>query len=454
MDDEYKSNPAEATENFKLIQKIKKMQNLELNQVKYINSEKNCDIGTEQDIISLIQSEELTIDNLSQLLPKEMPVFSEEFIDILFEFIDNSPANRFDFIDAFSCNRTNAINLFKRGILEILISFLPITYELLAKIIEICSNYNCQSWFVEIGGLFALTFFSKTRDYDDPISRILLSISTYNFYTQDVLSTPESTLHPIEIVDLPEDPIYLNELFFNLHSSDDPQILSRLYLSLSNLFERSDPACIAFGSLVLDEFDSMINNIEVRASFILCISKCIPITPIENPFVLLDNLDEYLLCEDDDNFVLASLEVLDSLISRYGIEIFEESPAIDAVLSLCNDSRFDIKLHAAHSLSNVIECAIHSHCEILIRMGVIEFLLEFVDTIGGASMKELMRSLGEFIGYALISDLPDDLNEKVTSYIEEVERMMYDHDTEEVRDEAEKCWNLFEPFLDECSKPL
>lgn len=446
MEDDYKDDLQQVIQSNNVISRLSKI--IGEKQIKAYE-EKDCQFQIEQVISESIESDTMTIEQLQALFPKRIPTFSDELMDLFFDYVVEHQKNSFEFVDAFCYNSKNAIKLYKRGILEIMINCLPETFDLLAKIIEACSSYNCNNWFIEIGGLYALTHFSTDHALSDAISRILFCIMKNITYTSELLPIPSSALYPIEVEINPEEEVYLNSLFFNLRNTEEPIVMSRLYISLANLFHKFHSARKAIGQEILNEYLLITSNPDIRASYMCAVAQCIVDVPFEDPFLFLDPLVEFLQTEDTD-FVLASLDTLDAILYRCGIEIFEAHPIIDSVLSLCKDANITVKNKAAVELVNIIESTKACHCEILVRMGVFDFLLEFIDELEDESMQPLMQATGEFIGRTLLEHLPDDAAAMVTEYIEQIEKMSFDHDCEPVREEAEKCFALFEPFLDEC----
>ena len=91
-----------------------------------------------------------------------MPSFSEHFIEFFFEYVETKDENILEIADAFCFNAENCTNLFKQGLLEILFSFLPSSFDLIFKILS-NANENAISWFNEIGGLHPMILMSSDQ---------------------------------------------------------------------------------------------------------------------------------------------------------------------------------------------------------------------------------------------------------------------------------------------------
>ena len=405
-----------------------------------------CDQKLEFEIVQLIQANQLNIDKLHELFPKEMPSFSEHFIEFFFEYVETKDENILEIADAFCFNAENCTNLFKQGLLEILFSFLPSSFDLIFKILS-NANENAISWFNEIGGLHPMILMSSDPSLLDIISQILYLMSSKDIPNLLEVPPPSSELYEIVLSYDNLETLQFSDLLINLRNCDNYDIINRLFYSLARIFKRSDEAAESLGPAVLAEFPEIFDTPEIAISALNAASECIAVAEIEDPLFFIDALAEMLGSEDVD-LVPAAINLAVQTIKRFGLEMFESSPAIDQLFHLCSDSPFSIKEKAIESMILVSESCSTSDAHVLINMGFIEMLVDYVDSLADQTIPTILSSLTNFLGTCLMLEYDTETENHISNGIEEIEKMM-DHDSHEVNSKALTCYEKLKPFYEE-----
>ena len=405
-----------------------------------------CDIKQEHDIYDRIEKLEFTLKDLEELFPDEMPSFSTDFLQHFFEFVEDGHEELNELTDAFCFNGKNATQLFKLGYFEYLFSLLPKSFDLILKILENACE-NSITWFIEIGGLYPMILMSSDPSLLDVISKILLCISVKEIFVFDDIYPPSSTLHDINPSFEEREPLNFSTLVTNLREASDPEVINRLFYSLANIFQRSEKTAKIIGIPVLMEFPGITEFPEIATSAVTAAAECIGIADIEDPFFFLDSLPELLETEDLE-LVPAAIKLTINSINRFGLELFEGSPAIDALLSLCSDSPIKIKKLAIDGIITVIESSSTANSGLLVDIGVIELLCDYIESLSDKTIKEILIVLTDFIGEVLLTEYDEERHDHISHGIEEIEKMQ-DNDSQEVSTAATVCYDKLKVFYEE-----
>lgn len=303
----------------------------------------------------LLNSDNISVLDFEKLFTDFEPILSKSFIKYFLNCIINNELKKADFlqiIDYIAKTKENNEALYQYGALEILISFVPHTFETLYNIL-INAGIKSRKWFVIIGGLYSLTHYCFNEDYILIISKILNEISDVDIDYINEIKPPHSDLFDIKYKKC-EKPLYFSMIIRAIMNSKDVESKINLLHALYNFFQNNEEMLLDIGKTILAEAPSLINNQNLCKIMLKLVKIYIPVAECDDPTPIADMLLS-ILNNESQELMLTTLDVVNELLESYSQQLFHNSSIITCITNIITKGTFQAKLRAIDILLNMTE---------------------------------------------------------------------------------------------------